>query len=471
MATPSTLSYGTVVGQFLVSASDSADADTLPDAVPASGTVTFTPSAGVVLDYGTTPNPTAILRKPIVSTLDAQGYITGPDGTRGIKLIATDNPNVKPVGWTWVASYALKDDEGNDLRSLVTKPFLVPAGTTTDLVVAMPIEESNGVFLSKGDKGDKGDNNVLTIASVSVGEPDVSITGDSPNQQLSFRLPVSELSIGTVTTGPGTPGIVGPQGETGATGAKGDPGGIVLGTQLFSATDANTIVTSGVYRQVSGSSATYNYPTGGKGVLIVTAVAEGASAVINQEWTPLDIGVVSPNVFFRRKLVSGVWSSWRAYASIRTDQTAGRAIYQFDEVNNREQLVWGDTGNRALGASTITWGSVVTDPDVMLRRMGQYVTLTITRWTPPADQMVTPRNILTLPTGFRPGVSMYSLPFVNRASVPKLETVDLVSTGVLTANNASFAAGVNHYFAMTFPTADPWPLTLPGVASGSIPNT
>lgn len=201
MATPSTLSYGIVVGQFLVSASDSSDADALPDAVPASGTVTFTPSAGVVLDYGTTPNPSAILRKPIVATLDAEGYITGADGTRGIKLIATDNPTVKPVGWTWVATYALTDPEGSPLRTLTTHPFFVPSDVTTDLVVAMPIEESKGVFLSKGDKGDKGDNNVLTISSVTVGEPSVTITGDSPNQQLAISLPVNALEIGDVVTG------------------------------------------------------------------------------------------------------------------------------------------------------------------------------------------------------------------------------------------------------------------------------
>jgi hypothetical protein len=198
MATPSTLSYGTVTGQFLVSASDSADADTLPDAVPASGTVTFTPSAGVVLDYGTTPNPTAILRKPIVSTLDAQGYITGPDGTRGIKLIATDNPNVKPVGWTWVATYSLEDAEGNALRTLTTQPFFVPSNETTDLVIAMPIEESKGVFLSKGDKGDFA---TISVGSVSVGTPSVSINQVDGDAEVSFVLPVNNLEIGTVLTG------------------------------------------------------------------------------------------------------------------------------------------------------------------------------------------------------------------------------------------------------------------------------
>ena len=219
MATPSTLSYGIVVGQFLVSASDSADADALPDAVPASGTVTFTPSAGVVLDYGTNPNPSAILRKPIVASLDPQGYLIGADGLRGVRLIATDNPTVKPVGWTWVATYALKDPEGNDLRSLTTQPFLVPSGTTTDLIVAMPIEESKGVFLSKGDKGDKGDPNTLSIASVLTSGPgqpaEVSISGVSPNQALSFTLPRGDV---------GPVGPVGPQGIQGFKGDKGDTG-------------------------------------------------------------------------------------------------------------------------------------------------------------------------------------------------------------------------------------------------------
>jgi hypothetical protein len=276
--------------------------------------------------------------------------------------------------------------------------------------------------------------------------------------------PPVELSVVDTVTGPPAPGTPGPIGP------KGDPGGITLGTVLTSTSNLNTYKTSGVYRlgtTYSGLLA-LNFPRDtDSGVLVIYERVVGQTLI--QEWHSMQLQ--GKGYYLRHMTNTDVWSIWRFITTTRVDQTAGRAMYQWDDLNNRDQLVWGDTGNRALGMSAITWGAVVTDPDVMLRRMGQYVTLTVTRWTPPTDQMVVPRNILTLPTGFRPGVSMYSLPFVNRATVPKLETVDLVSTGVMTANNASFAAGVNHYFAMTFPTADPWPTTLPGVASGTIPNT
>jgi len=41
---PSNLSYGTVTGRFLLAYADSNDVGSNPDAVPAQGTVYFTPS-------------------------------------------------------------------------------------------------------------------------------------------------------------------------------------------------------------------------------------------------------------------------------------------------------------------------------------------------------------------------------------------------------------------------------------------
>ncbi len=188
MATPSTLSFGTAIGQFLVSASDGVDIDALPDAVPASGTVTFTPSAGVVLDYSTTPNPSAILKDKITCTLDAEGYLVGPNGVRGVKLIATDNPVLQPAGWTWNITYDLKTAEGTRLRTLTSQSILVPAGTTVDLITAMPIAESKGVFITKGEKGV---TNIITMGTVTEGPSSaVTLVGESPNQTLNIVLPV-----------------------------------------------------------------------------------------------------------------------------------------------------------------------------------------------------------------------------------------------------------------------------------------
>lgn len=187
MAT-SNLSYGIVIGQFVTAVTDGPDADTLPENVPATGTVSFAPSAGVILDYSVTPNPSAIIKTNIVCTLDNEGYLVGTDGTRGVSLIATDNPTLQPVGWVWNVTYDLRSADGKPLRTLSQQSVAVPAGANVDLVTAMPISESNGVFITKGDKGE---SNILTIGTVTEG-PTASVTlvGASPNQTLNIVLPV-----------------------------------------------------------------------------------------------------------------------------------------------------------------------------------------------------------------------------------------------------------------------------------------
>lgn len=75
-------------------------------------------------------------------------------------------------------------------------------------LVPKPSLQMKGVV---GFKGDKGDANTLAVGTVTTGAPGtnaaVSITGDAPNQAISFTIPRGDtgapnsLSIGTVTTG------------------------------------------------------------------------------------------------------------------------------------------------------------------------------------------------------------------------------------------------------------------------------
>lgn len=162
MALPTNISYGTVVGQFLAALQDSSDIDKLPEGVPMKGTVTFIASPVYVLDYSAAPNPVTILKTPIVCPLDSEGYVCSPyvaaDSplSRGVNLIATDDPDLLPVGWTWTVMYNLTDPVGRAV-SLPTQNISVPTGITTDLTTVMNIAASNGAIITKGEQGEPGD--------------------------------------------------------------------------------------------------------------------------------------------------------------------------------------------------------------------------------------------------------------------------------------------------------------------------
>jgi hypothetical protein len=100
-------------------------------------------------------------------------------------LIATDDPDIQPVGWNWNVIYNLTDPLGNRVN-LPNQTINVPSGTTVDLAYAMNVAASNGVIITKGDP------NTLTVGTVTNGpSPSVTISGTAPNQTIDFVLPNS----------------------------------------------------------------------------------------------------------------------------------------------------------------------------------------------------------------------------------------------------------------------------------------
>jgi hypothetical protein len=186
---PTNISYGTVVGQFLAALADGNDLDKTPDGVPMKGTVTFIASPTYVIDYSAVPNPVTILKTPITCPLDSAGYLCSPyyasdtPMSRGVMLVATDDPDIQPVGWNWTVIYSLIDPYGNRV-SLPNQVINVPTNATVDLAYAMNVAASNGTIITKGDP------NTLTIGTVTSGSTaSATITGTSPNQTLNIVLP------------------------------------------------------------------------------------------------------------------------------------------------------------------------------------------------------------------------------------------------------------------------------------------
>lgn len=252
-------------------------------------------------------------------------------------------------------------------------------------------------------------------------------------------------------------------GSVGTIGAKGDPGGWTTGTDL-AISDLNDIKTPGLYRQASGGNATLarNYPRAGNGaVLEVSSMVTGSDYVI-QKLITLTGDSQASRVIYVREFATPNWSPWRVYSSTRVDQTAGRAIYKWDDVNNREQIIYGDTGWREITPAT-GW-TIVSGQNLAIRRVGFEVHVTgyLSRASGASA------SIYNLPTGFRP--ARYSPQIVAYSLTPPINSllIDVAPTGEI--QPVAEVLTSTHYLSMKWSTTDAWPTTLPGTASGSIPN-
>jgi hypothetical protein len=213
---PSNLSYGTVTGRFLLAYADTNDEGLNPDAVPAKGTIYFTPSPNYIKDVTASPAPVTILPASVECALDSDGYVLGYSGSQGVRLIATDDPQGNPVDWTWQAEFRLTDATGSPVRTIPNFSFELPGGTTVDLTTAMPVTDSNGTFYLVGPTGPANELSVGTVTTGNAGSSAaVTITGDAPSQVINFTIPKGDKGD------KGDKGNTGDQGPIGATGATG----------------------------------------------------------------------------------------------------------------------------------------------------------------------------------------------------------------------------------------------------------
>lgn len=131
----------------------------------------------------------------------------------------------------------------------------------------------------------------------------------------------------------------------------------------------------------------------------------------------------------------------------------GRTVTVWDTLNNRDQIIYGDTGLRDLTS--------MVDPTfnklpgmVLVRRNGNIVTLSINsigREAAGAGNVI----LFTLPQGLRPEANRYDWTFRD------LRCAALSGGNVYITNPG---ASVD-YLSFTFATQDPWPTALPGVAA------
>lgn len=232
------------------------------------------------------------------------------------------------------------------------------------------------------------------------------------------------------------------------------------------AADLNTVTVPGVYRQDVGANATLanNYPVVNVvGVLEVHRRGTGPSEVI-QRFSFASGAGSSHGIYMRRW--NGSWSAWVFLASQRVDQTAGRAIYTWDDVNGREQLVWGDTGWRDV-TSLLLNGWTATSGHLNIRRIGSIV---YARFGNVSSAAATGSTLYTLPSGFGVGQwQAFDIPSYAAAN-QKLVVDNYDMKPPAFTQSIVYSAG-GRYAVISWPANDSWPTSLPGTANGAIPNT
>lgn len=134
---------GTVKGRYVDTAGD-----------PIKGKIVFTPTPKWLLNLTAEP-PETILPNAVAATLE--------DGQFELQLIATDDPDLNPGGWTYRVQFVLAG--GKTIESF---PLAVPAGSTVDMAEATPVALSNGVPIVRGpglpDWSEAEDGQVVVLA-------------------------------------------------------------------------------------------------------------------------------------------------------------------------------------------------------------------------------------------------------------------------------------------------------------------
>ena len=139
MGLPANVGFGRVTGRLIRAILDSPiDPDTEPDGVPIEGAkVTFTASVGRVVNRTATP-PVSIFIDPVTVVTNADGILVSPDGTEGVTLVASDDADLDPSGWTYKVTMTAPS------ISALSWSITVPEGSIQDLATAIPVPANPG---------------------------------------------------------------------------------------------------------------------------------------------------------------------------------------------------------------------------------------------------------------------------------------------------------------------------------------
>lgn len=136
---PTNIGFGRVRMRALRGVADTpSNPGSQPTAVGATGSVKFVPAVSHVKNI-TGDEPVTIALPTIEATFDAEGYLVDADGNRWVDLIASDDTDNNPHGWTYRVIPAIT---GVPLPAF---DMAVPEGADIDLTLASPVPSSPGI--------------------------------------------------------------------------------------------------------------------------------------------------------------------------------------------------------------------------------------------------------------------------------------------------------------------------------------
>lgn len=133
--------YTDIVGKFTRAVVDGPDSDRDPDRIPIEGLqFEFVVDLKPAIARDTVAKETVYL-EPIPATTDENGILIGPDGLPGIRLTASDSPDLEPNGWTYTVT-----TKGAGLPTVKTT-FVTESGKTLDFseIIAVPPNPGNQI--------------------------------------------------------------------------------------------------------------------------------------------------------------------------------------------------------------------------------------------------------------------------------------------------------------------------------------
>lgn len=189
---PPNVQYATLRGKFLRAVADGGDDGREPDSLPIPDlkiTIRADLSPAVVRNATSTP-PVTFFVDQIDCVTDESGVLLDPTGTPDVMVVASDDADLDPHGWTYRATLSAPSIPS------VAFSFTAPAGTVVDLSSVITVPPSPGEALVAWS----------SVVAETIGARDVAVDAAA----------TAVAAAGSIEQGP--------KGETGADGADGAAG-------------------------------------------------------------------------------------------------------------------------------------------------------------------------------------------------------------------------------------------------------
>ena len=213
MPLPESIGTGLVTGRLVKAMIDGPDDDRNSDYAPLEGfKVVFTPSVNTVRTKSQSPAIIALL--PITVNTNEEGFIVSPDGQEGVRLVATNDPNLSPTNFTYEVSVSGEDIESKSWF------ITVPKDSTQDLSTTYPVPENLGSEIPIWKE-------MIERAEAAANRAE-DARDDVADGKSAYELAVQNGFSGSVfewiDSLKGEQGIPGDQGDSGTPGTPGKPG-------------------------------------------------------------------------------------------------------------------------------------------------------------------------------------------------------------------------------------------------------